>query len=142
MPSTTFAAIQRLNSVLRELLALWFSVGFLNLERVTWESPCAMLEKISEYEAVHPVRSWADIKRRVGPYRRCFVFTHSSMPGEPLVVLHTALCSNIVDSLSSIVSQRQRDTSTYAWLVEHTKHLFSVRQTARSIEFFLVAGTG
>ncbi|WAR08338.1 DCMC-like protein [Mya arenaria] len=59
--------------------------GFLRLERLIWQSPCDVLQKISEFEAVHPVRHWADLKRRVGPYRRCFVFTHTSMPREPIV---------------------------------------------------------
>jgi malonyl-CoA decarboxylase len=54
--------------------------------------------QVSDYEAVHPIRNWTDLKRRVGPYRRCFVFTHSSMPREPVVVLHTAL-TTISDSL-------------------------------------------
>nr|CAD7446365.1 unnamed protein product [Timema bartmani] len=100
--------LQQLNSTLRETLSLWFSVGFLNLERVTWRSPCEMLQKISEYEAVHPVRNWTDLKRRVGPYRRCFVYTHSSMPDEPLVVLHTALSDEIAGSMSGIVSAASR----------------------------------
>lgn len=44
------------------------------------------------YEAVHPMRgSWPDLKRRLGPNRRCHVFTHASLPDEPLVILHTAL---------------------------------------------------
>ena len=55
--------------------------------------------QISEYEAVHPIRNWTDLKRRVGPYRRCFVFTHSSMPREPVVVLHTALTEEISNSI-------------------------------------------
>nr|CAD7446364.1 unnamed protein product [Timema bartmani] len=67
-----------------------------------------MLQKISEYEAVHPVRNWTDLKRRVGPYRRCFVYTHSSMPDEPLVVLHTALSDEIAGSMSGIVSAASR----------------------------------
>ena len=46
-----------------------------------------MLQKVSDYEAVHPMRNWTDLKFRVGPYRRCFVYTHRSMPGEPIVVL-------------------------------------------------------
>lgn len=54
---------------------------------------------ISRYEAVHPVRNWTDIKRRVGPYRRCYSFTHASMPGEPLVVLHVALTQDISDNI-------------------------------------------
>ncbi|XP_069689854.1 malonyl-CoA decarboxylase, mitochondrial-like [Periplaneta americana] len=100
--------MQQLNLTLREMLSLWFSVGFLNLERVTWRSPCEMLQKISEYEAVHPVRNWTDLKRRVGLYRRCFVYTHSSMPDEPLVVLHTALSDEIAPSMKGIVSATSR----------------------------------
>lgn len=93
---------------IRELLSLWFSVGFLDLERITWQSPCDMLQKISEYEAVHPIRNWTDLKRRVGNYRRCFVFTHASMPREPVVVLHTALTSEISSSIQSIVQRNAR----------------------------------
>ncbi|XP_023708296.1 malonyl-CoA decarboxylase, mitochondrial isoform X2 [Cryptotermes secundus] len=100
--------MQQLNLTLREMLSLWFSVGFLNLERITWRSPCEMLQKISEYEAVHPVRNWTDLKRRVGLYRRCFVYTHSSMPDEPLVVLHTALSDEIARSMKGIVSATSR----------------------------------
>ncbi|XP_052129381.1 malonyl-CoA decarboxylase, mitochondrial [Frankliniella occidentalis] len=106
--------MQRLNSTLRELLSMWFSVGFLAVERVTWKSPCEMLQKISEYEAVHPVRSWTDLKRRVGLYRRCFVYTHNSMPDEPIVVLHIALCDEISSSMAGIVAAASRlsvDTS-------------------------------
>lgn len=64
--------------------------------------------QISEYEAVHPVRNWTDLKRRVGLYRRCFVYTHSSMPDEPLVVLHTALSDEIAGSTKGIVSATSR----------------------------------
>ncbi|XP_050391451.1 malonyl-CoA decarboxylase, mitochondrial isoform X2 [Patella vulgata] len=97
------AYYRALNTSLRELLSLWFAVGFLNLQRVTWMSPCDMVQKISEYEAVHPIRNWTDLKRRVGPYRRCFVFTHNSMPHEPVVVLHTALTQEISSSIHSII---------------------------------------
>lgn len=98
-----FYQLKSLNTALRDLLSLWFSVGFLQLERVTWDSSCDMLQKISEYEAVHPMRSWTDLKSRVGLYRRCYVFTHSSMPKEPVVVLHTALTNEISSSIQSIV---------------------------------------
>ncbi|XP_043229853.1 malonyl-CoA decarboxylase, mitochondrial-like isoform X1 [Amphibalanus amphitrite] len=100
--------LRSLGSALKDLIALWFSVGFLQLERITWESPCAMLEKVSEYEAVHPVRNWTDLKRRVGPYRRCFVFTHHAMPSEPVVVLHTALTPTISSSIQDIVRKPRR----------------------------------
>ncbi|KAM3608845.1 uncharacterized protein V6R79_005654 [Siganus canaliculatus] len=97
--------IRDLNSTLKSLLSEWFSVGLLKLERITWQSPCEILQKISQYEAVHPVRNWTDLKRRVGPYRRCYAFTHAAMPGEPLVVLHVALTEDISDNIQSIVRE-------------------------------------
>lgn len=75
---------------------------------------CLMFQ-ISDYEAVHPVRNWTDLKRRVGTYRRCYVFTHNSMPREPIVVLHTALMDDISDSIQSIVAyQRQHSEGDIA----------------------------
>ncbi|KAL2093094.1 hypothetical protein ACEWY4_010406 [Coilia grayii] len=97
--------LRDLNGTLKGLLSEWFSVGLLTLERITWQSPCELLQKISQYEAVHPVRNWTDIKRRVGPYRRCYAFTHASMPGEPLVVLHVALTEEISSNIQSIVRE-------------------------------------
>ncbi|KAF7656550.1 hypothetical protein LDENG_00039640 [Lucifuga dentata] len=97
--------IRDLNSTLKSLLSEWFSVGLLRLERITWQSPCEILQKISQYEAVHPVRNWTDLKRRVGPYRRCYAFTHAAMPGEPLVLLHVALTEDISDNIQSIVRE-------------------------------------
>lgn len=97
--------VRDLNGTLKSLLSEWFSVGLLRLERITWQSPCEILQKISQYEAVHPVRNWTDLKRRVGPYRRCYAFTHAAMPGEPLVVLHVALTEDISNNIQSIVRE-------------------------------------
>ncbi|XP_066944260.1 malonyl-CoA decarboxylase, mitochondrial-like isoform X1 [Macrobrachium rosenbergii] len=100
---TNSAVLKTLDATLRDLLSLWFTVGLLDVQRITWESSCSMLQKVSEYEAVHPVRNWADLKRRVGPYRRCFIFTHSCMPDEPLVVLHIYLTDEICRSMKNIL---------------------------------------
>ncbi|XP_008137933.1 malonyl-CoA decarboxylase, mitochondrial isoform X1 [Eptesicus fuscus] len=97
--------VREMNGVLKGMLTEWFSSGFLNLERVTWHSPCEVLQKISESEAVHPVKNWMDIKQRVGPYRRCYFFSHCSTPEEPLVVLHVALTSDISNNIQSIVKE-------------------------------------
>ncbi|XP_035732332.1 malonyl-CoA decarboxylase, mitochondrial-like isoform X1 [Vespa mandarinia] len=102
--------MQQLNLTLKDLLLLWFSVGFLHLERITWETSCDILQKVyvSDYEAIHPIRNWVDLKRRVGPYRRCYIFMHPSMPREPLVVLHTALCDTIPNTVKGIEEAEQR----------------------------------
>jgi len=101
--STDFAALKMMNTNLQSLLSYWFSMGFMAIEQVTWNSPCALLQKVSDYEAVHPVKNWTDLKTRVGPYRRCFVYTHPSMPGEPVVILHVALTETVASSITSLV---------------------------------------
>ena len=45
----------------------------------------------------------ADRFSKVNPFRRCFVYTHRSMPGEPIVVLHVALTEDIPERISSVV---------------------------------------
>ncbi|XP_046418541.1 malonyl-CoA decarboxylase, mitochondrial-like [Neodiprion fabricii] len=105
--------VQQLNITLHDLLLQWFSVGFFDLERVTWQSSCEMLEKVSNYEMIHPIKNWTDLKRRVGPYRRCYVFTHRAMPREPLVVLHTALCGSIPSSVKEVFQTEAQTDGMY-----------------------------
>ncbi|XP_055001571.1 malonyl-CoA decarboxylase, mitochondrial [Sorex araneus] len=95
--------VREMNGVLRALLSEWFSQGFLCLERLTWHSPCEVLQKISESEAVHPVKDWMDMKQRVGPYRRCYFFSHCTSPEDPLVVLYVALTRDISSAIQEIV---------------------------------------
>ncbi|XP_036144437.1 malonyl-CoA decarboxylase, mitochondrial isoform X2 [Monomorium pharaonis] len=79
---------------------------------------------ISDYEAIHPIRNWLDLKRRVGPYRRCYIFMHPSMPREPIVVLHTALCDVIPDSIKGIEEAETRilgGTKRYITFLEEDK---------------------
>jgi len=105
--SPKFAALKLLNINLQSLLSYWFSMGFMKIEQVTWNSPCALLQKVSEYEAVHPVKNWTDLKTRVGSYRRCFVYKHPSMPEEPMVILHVALSESIANSITSLVKDHR-----------------------------------
>jgi len=49
------AHLQTLQHCLKELLSLWFTVGFLTLERVTWHSSCDMLQKVGS-DAVYLAR--------------------------------------------------------------------------------------
>merc|ERR1740130_1981212 len=67
-------SLRYLDSNLRGLLRYWFAGGFLHLQRITWNSPGTLLEKIGAYEKVHPTRRVMDLKTRLGPGRRCFAF--------------------------------------------------------------------
>ena len=74
-----------LDRELRAQLATLFDVGLLELRRITWDAPAALLEKLIAYEAVHAISSWDDLKNRLDSDRRCYAFFHPAMPNEPLV---------------------------------------------------------
>ncbi len=85
------AALSGLEKDLKRLLASWFDVGLLELRRIDWNAPAALLEKLIDYEAVHAIRSWQDLKNRLDSDRRCYAFFHPSMPDEPLIFVEVAL---------------------------------------------------
>jgi malonyl-CoA decarboxylase len=92
-----------LDEDLFELLGSWFDVGFLDLERITWGTPASILEKLIEYEAVHEIRSWEDLKDRLDSDRRCYAFFHPRMPEEPLIFVEVALVTGISDSIQTLL---------------------------------------
>jgi malonyl-CoA decarboxylase len=88
------------------LLGSWFNRGFLMLQRIDWSSPAHILEKIIRYEAVHAIRDWDDLRRRLQPRdRRCFGFVHPQMPEEPLVFVEVALTSGIPGRIDGLLSE-------------------------------------
>ncbi len=90
---------------LLSLLTSWFDVGFLELRRITWDSPASLLEKMIAYEAVHPIRSWGDLKNRLSSDRRCFAFFHPRMPNEPLIIVQVALVNGIADNVQTLLDE-------------------------------------
>ncbi len=76
---------------LRSLFLSWFNRGFLNLQRIDWRSSAAVLEKLIQYEAVHEIRGFEDLRRRLAADRRIYVFFHQAMPDEPVVFVEIAL---------------------------------------------------
>jgi malonyl-CoA decarboxylase len=73
------------------LLRSWFNRGFLRLERIDWRTSALVLEKLIQYEAVHAVQGWRDLRRRLEADRRCFAFFHPQLPDEPIIFIEVAL---------------------------------------------------
>ena len=94
-----------LESDLRGLLAAWFDIGFLEMHRIDWNSPAALLEKLMDYEAVHAIESWRDLKNRLDSDRRCYAFFHPRMPGEPLIFVEVALVQGLSDSVQRLLDE-------------------------------------
>jgi len=90
---------------LKTLLASWFDVGFLELTRITWDAPAALLEKLIVYEAVHEIRSWSDLKNRLEADRRCFAYFHPRMPEEPLIFVEVALVQGMAANVQALLDE-------------------------------------
>ena len=85
------------------MLRSWFNRGFLDLHRIDWRTPALVLEKIIEYEAVHQILDWDDLRRRLEADRRCFGFFHPSLPDEPLIFVEVALCKGLAGSVTELL---------------------------------------
>ena len=99
----THPELAPLDSDLRHLFASWFNRGFLELRRIDWNTPAAVLEKLIRYEAVHEIDGWTDLRRRLASDRRCFAFFHPSLPGEPLIFVEVALVRGLAGSIAPLL---------------------------------------
>ncbi len=89
---------------LLKLFKYWFNPSFLVLEKIDWETPANILEKIIEYEAVHEINSWDDLRARLAPIdRQCFAFFHPLIPNDPLIFVEVALTTGIPKSIQKII---------------------------------------
>ncbi len=87
------------------MFSTWFDVGFLELRRISWDSPASLVEKLIKYEAVHDIRSWGDVKNRLDSDRRCYGFFHPRLPGEPLIFVEVALINEIAPSITPLLDE-------------------------------------
>lgn len=87
----------------RHLLQSWFNRGFLRLRRIDWHTPAAILEKLFEYEAVHEIQGWDDLRRRLAEDRRCFAFFHPALPDEPLIFVEVALLRELAPAIQPLL---------------------------------------
>ena len=101
-----------LDASLRRILSGCFEPSRLRLVCANWErSPAALLERIINYERVHPYLGWEDIKRRLRANRMIFAFLHPSMEEEPLVFVHVALAPRIPSALAQVLPPLQQSAA-------------------------------
>jgi malonyl-CoA decarboxylase len=94
-----------LDAELENLFSTWFDVAFLELRRISWDSPASLIEKLIKYEAVHDIRSWADVKNRLDSDRRCYGFFHPRLDGEPLIFVEVALMDEMADCITPLLDE-------------------------------------
>ena len=87
------------------MFSSWFNRGFLVLRRIDWSTSASVLEKIIRYEAVHQIRDWDDLRRRIDPPdRRCYAFFHPALIDEPLIFVEVALTRDIPSAIDPILA--------------------------------------
>lgn len=94
-----------LEAELENLFATWFDVAFLELRRISWDSPASLVEKLIKYEAVHDIKSWGDVKNRLDSDRRCYGFFHPRLPDEPLIFVEVAFMREIATNIVPLLDE-------------------------------------
>lgn len=90
---------------MKHLFTSWFNRGFLELARIDWRTPAVVLEKLIEYEAVHEIDGWEDLRRRLDKDRRCFAFFHPALPDEPLIFVEIALVNGLAVAVQPLLDR-------------------------------------
>lgn len=98
-------SLKPLDADLQGLLVSWFDIGFLEMRAISWDSSASLLEKLIEYEAVHEIRSWQDLRNRLASDRRLYAFFHPRMPEEPLIFVEVALVNGIAGNVQSLLDE-------------------------------------
>lgn len=94
-----------LDAELEHLFSTWFDMAFLELRRISWDSPASLIEKLIQYEAVHDIKSWADVKNRLDSDRRCYGFFHPRLDGEPLIFVEVALVDEMTAGITPLLDE-------------------------------------
>ncbi|MES2189904.1 MAG: malonyl-CoA decarboxylase [Pseudomonadota bacterium] len=97
--------LQALDVEMEYMFSTWFDVGFLDLRRISWDSPASLIEKLIKYEAVHDIKSWADVKNRLDSDRRCYGFFHPRLPDDPLIFVEVALVDDMSDGITPLLDE-------------------------------------
>ena len=110
--------LRPLDDDLRHLFRAWFNPGFLKLEKITWDTKAAVLEKIIKYERVHHIKDMGELKRRLGEDRRFFSYFHPALEDEPIIFVQVALTRGLGKSIQEIMKpssddQNKNDTATF-----------------------------
>ena len=96
--------LQQVDDDFHHLLQSWFNPGFLRIARVDWNTPATLLEQLIRHEAVHEIRGWNDLRRRLQDDRRCFAFFHPALPDEPLIFVEVALLAEMPAAIEPLIN--------------------------------------
>jgi len=104
-PLSEHPDLQLVEADLQHLLSSWFNRGFLQLERIDWNSPAAVLDRLIAHDSVQPVHGWEDLRRRLARDRRCFAFFHPALPRDPVIFVEVALVKGMASEVAPLLDR-------------------------------------
>jgi malonyl-CoA decarboxylase len=131
----TEPALKPLEADLRHVLSAWFNRGFLELRRIDWNTPAVTLEKLIAYEAVHEIDGWEDLRRRLGPDRRCFSFFHPTLSDEPLIFVEVALHKGMAGAIAPLIDRNAPVSAAGEWDAAIFYSISNCQEGLRGISF-------
>ncbi len=75
----------------------------LEFRRITADATPALLENLIRFEAVHRMRNWRELQRRLKSDRRCFGLFQPDVPNEPVVFTEVALTTEVSDRVQPLL---------------------------------------
>jgi malonyl-CoA decarboxylase len=110
--------LRPVEETLRATLTVRFERGSLEFRAIGPDAPERLLDQLTDYEAVHPIRDRIDLLRRLDPVdRRCFALFHPDLDDDPLVFVEVALTRGLAPSVQDVldgppVAELSDDTDT------------------------------
>ncbi len=127
----TNARLKKLSDDIKSLLATYFDINLLDLIEIKWNSPAVMLERLMEYEAVHEISSWKELKHRLLTDHRVFAFVHYKMPNEPLIFIEVALVKGMSNNIQKLIDVKIKPGDPHK---ADTAIFYSISSTQRGLD--------
>ncbi|MBF0375340.1 MAG: malonyl-CoA decarboxylase [Alphaproteobacteria bacterium] len=128
--------LDALDADFAHLFSSWFNRGFLALRHIDWRTPANILEKVMAYEAVHIIRDWDDLRRRLEPEdRRCFAFFHPQLADEPLIFVEVALTTAIPSGIGALLTEDRESVPAHEATTAVFYSISNCQEGLRGISF-------
>jgi malonyl-CoA decarboxylase len=75
----------------------------LEFRRITADAPPALLENLIRFEAVHRMRYWRELQRRLKSDRRCYGLFEPEVPDSPVIFTEIALTTEVSERVQPLI---------------------------------------
>jgi malonyl-CoA decarboxylase len=75
----------------------------LEFRRITADAPPALLENLIRFEAVHRMRNWRELQRRLKSDRRCYGLFEPEVPDSPVIFTEIALTTEVSERVQPLI---------------------------------------